>query len=150
VLNEWPPLGGAERSKGVCDVRIKAVPTVEAIQRTTVVVAVFAAAVLLIEASPGCALSCILGAALMVANLFALSWIVRAMFALARQTGGASALGLIAAPLKMLLLAGIAFLIVESGRVNVAGFVAGTLTQFAAIFIEVGRASIWDKLSASC
>jgi hypothetical protein len=140
----------AEPSQGVCDVRIKAVPTVEAIQRTTVVVAVFAAAVLLIEASLGSALSCILGAALMVANLFALSWIVRTMFALARQTGGASALGLIAAPLKMLLLAGIAFLIVESGRVNVAGFVAGTLTQFAAIFIEVGRASIWDKLSASC
>ena len=121
---------------------IKAVPTVEAIQRTTVVVALLAALVLLIEASPAIAVSCILGAALMVANLFALSWIVRTMFALARQAGGATALGLIAAPMKMLLLAGIAFLIVESGRVNVEGFVAGTLTQFVAIFIEVGRASI--------
>jgi hypothetical protein len=70
------------------------------------------------------------------------------MFALARQTGGATALGLIAAPLKMFLLAGIAFLIIESGRVNVFGFVAGTLTQFIAIFIEVGRVSIWEKLSA--
>ena len=121
---------------------IKAVPTVEAIQRTTVVVAVLAAAILLIEVSLASAISCILGAALMAANLFALSWIVRAIFALARQAGGATALGLIAAPMKMLLLAGIAFLIVKSGWVNVAAFVAGTLTQFAAIFIEVGRASI--------
>lgn len=121
---------------------IKAVPTVQAIQRTTVIVALLAAAVLLIEASPASAISCILGAALMVANLFTLSWIVRTMFALARHAGGATTLGLIAAPMKMLLLAGIVFLIVESGRVNVAGFVAGTLTQFAAIFIEVGRASI--------
>jgi hypothetical protein len=123
-------------------VHIKAVPTVEAIQRTTVVVALLAAVVLLIEVSPASAVSCILGAALMVANLFALSWIVRTMFVLARQAGGVTALGLIAAPMKMLLLAGIVFLIVESGRINVAGFVAGTLTQFAAIFIEVGRASI--------
>jgi hypothetical protein len=130
-------------------VRIKAMPTVEAIQRTTVVLAVLAAGVLLIQHSPASAVSCILGAALMVVNLYALSWTVRTMFALARQAGGASILGLIAAPLKMLLLAGIAFLIIESGRVNVAGFVAGTLTQFAAIFIEVGRVSIGDKLSAA-
>jgi hypothetical protein len=118
------------------------VPTVKAIQRTTAVVAVLVALVLLVEASPASAVSCIVGAALMVANLFALSWVVRTMFGLARQAGGTTATGLIAAPLKMLLLAGIAFLIVDSGRLNVPGFVAGTLTQFAAIFIEVGRASI--------
>jgi len=129
-------------------VRIKGVPTIEAIQRTTVVVAMLAAALLLLVASPASAVACVLGAALMVANLYALSWTVRTMFALARQAGGATALGLIAAPLKMLLLAGIAYLIIESSRVNVAGFIAGTLTQFVAIFIEVGRASIWDKLSA--
>jgi hypothetical protein len=121
---------------------IKTVPTVEAIQRTTVVVALFASAVLLIGVSSASAAACILGGALMVANLYALSWTVRTMFALARQAGGATALGLIAAPLKLILLAGITFLIIESGRVNLAGFVAGTLTQFAAIFIEIGRASI--------
>jgi hypothetical protein len=126
---------------------IKALPTVEAIQRTTLIVAAVVAAVLLIKASPASAVSFILGAVLMVANLSALSWIVRGTLALARQAGGATALGLIAAPLKMLLLAGIVFLIVESGRVSIVGFVAGTLTQFAAIFIEVGRASIWGKLS---
>jgi len=127
---------------------IKIVPTVEAIQRTTVVVALLASAALLVGVSSASAIACILGGALMVANLYTLSWTVRTMFALARQAGGATALGLMAAPLKLLLLAGIAFMIIESGRVNLAGFVAGTLTQFAAIFIEIGRASIWDKLSA--
>jgi hypothetical protein len=129
-------------------VHIKAVPTVKAIQRTTVIIAILAALGFLIEASPRGAVSCIVGAGLMVANLTALSWIVRTMFALARQAGGATTLGLIAAPLKMLLLAGVTFLIVESGRLNIAGFIAGTLTQFAAIFIEIGRASIGDKVSA--
>jgi hypothetical protein len=119
---------------------IKAVPTVEAIQRTTGVVAVSVAAILLVAASPASALSCILGAALMAANLFALSWVVRTIFALARQAGGATAMGLIAAPLKLFLFAGITFVIVDSGRVHLASFIAGTLTQFAAIFIEVGRA----------
>ena len=126
--------------------RVKALPTIQAIQRTTVVLAMFVAAVLLIKVSPASAAGCILGAALMVANLTALSWTVRTMFALARQAGGVNALGVIAAPSKMLLLAGAVYLIVESGRVNLAGFIAGTLTQFAAIFIEVGRASISDKL----
>jgi ATP synthase I subunit len=129
-------------------VPIKAVPTVEAIQRTTVAVAILAALGCLIEASPRMAFSCMVGAGLMVANLTVLSWIVRTMFALARQAGGATMLGLIAAPLKMLLLVGVTFVIIESGRLNVAGFIVGTLTQFAAIFIEIGRASIGHRLSA--
>jgi len=126
-------------------------PTIQAIQRTTIVAAMFVAAVLLIKASPASAAGCILGAALMVANLTALSWTVRTMFALARQASGVNALGVIAAPLKMLLLAGVVYLIVKTGRVNLPGFIAGTLTQIAAIFIEVGRTSIREKLSApSC
>jgi hypothetical protein len=127
--------------------RIKEVPTVGAIQRTTVVVAGAAAAVLLMAVSPASAVACIIGAALMVANMYALSWTVRTMFAFARQAGGVTAFGLAAAPLKMLLLAGIAYLIIESG-VNLPGFIAGSLTQFAAIFIEVGRVSLGDKLAA--
>ena len=130
--------------------RIKAVPTVGAIQRTTMVVALSTAAFLLIAASPASAVSCILGAVLMVANLFALSWIAQTMFVLARQAGGATTVGLIVAPMKMLLLVGIVFLIVESGRVNIVGFVAGTLTQFAAIFIEVGRVLIGTSSAPPC
>jgi len=123
------------------------VPTIGEIQRTTALLALFAAAILLTITSAATAASCILGAALMAANLFALSWVVRIIFALARPAGGATALGLIAAPIKMLLFAALTFLVVESGRVNIVGFIAGTLTQFAAIFIEVGRASIGNRCS---
>jgi hypothetical protein len=129
-------------------VGLKAVPTIPSIQRTTVVVAVFAAAGLLIKASSASAFACILGAALMVVNLTVLSWTVRAMFALARQARGATVLGLIAAPLKMLFLAGIAYLIIGVSGINLPGFIIGTLTQFVAIFIEIGRISIWGRLSA--
>ncbi len=129
--------------------RIRALPTIEAIQRTTVLAGLIVAVVLLVASSPASAAACILGAALMAANMTALSWTVRAVFALARQAGGASGLGLVAAPLKMLLLTGAVYLIIESGRINLAGFIAGTLTQFVAIFIEVGRASFSDKLSAA-
>lgn len=126
--------------------RIKALPTVGAIQRTTIVVALLASAVLLVEASPASAGGCIFGAALMVANLTVLSWTVRAMFTLAQQAGGANRLGLLGAPFKMLLLMAIVYLIIESGRVNLPGFIVGTLTQFAAIFIEVGRAYLRRSL----
>ena len=118
---------------------IKGLPTIEAIQRTTVLVALLCAALLLVTVSPASARACIVGAALMVANLSVLSWTVRAMFTLARQAGGANGLGLVTAPLKMLLLMGSVYLMIKSGRVNLPGFVVGTLTQFAAIFIEVGR-----------
>jgi hypothetical protein len=130
-------------------VGIAALPTVGEIQRTTIVAAVLCAIVLLAGVSVASATSCILGAALMVANLSALSWTVQMTFGLAHQAGGATALGLIVAPLKMLLLAAIVFWIIESQRVNVAGFIAGTLTQFVAIFIEIGRASIWSGTRSS-
>ncbi|MBV8772359.1 MAG: ATP synthase subunit I [Deltaproteobacteria bacterium] len=119
--------------------RINTLPTVGAIQRSTILVALLAAAVLLVEVSPASAGGCILGAALMVANLTALSWTVRVMFTLAQQRGGANRLGLLGAPLKMLLLVAIVYMIIASGEVNLPGFIAGSLTQFVAIFIEVGR-----------
>lgn len=128
--------------------RVKALPTIEAIQFTTVIIGVLVAAALLFEASPASAAGCILGTALMVVNLSALSWTVRTMFALAQKSSGVNPLGVVAAPMKMLLLAGIAYLIIESGRVNLPGFIAGTLTQFVAIFIEVGRTSLGHKLFA--
>jgi hypothetical protein len=129
-------------------VRIETMPTIESIRRTTLLLAGLCAGVLL-RISLASAVACMIGAGLMMANLYALSWTVRAIFALARQAGGMSMLGVIAPPVKMLLLAGIVYLLVQSGRVSLPGFVAGTLTQFAAIFIEVGRASIRGKLSAA-
>jgi hypothetical protein len=126
-------------------VPIKTLPTIRSIQKTALVVSIFLAMVLLAVVSLASAVGCILGAALMITNLSALSWSARAVFALARQAGGATGLGLMVAPMKMVALAGIIYLIVESGRVNLPGFIVGTLTQFVAIFIELGRASVGDK-----
>jgi hypothetical protein len=124
-------------------------PTIESIQRTAIILALFVAAFLLIEVSRACAIACIGGAVLMVANLSVLGWTVRAMAVLAHKAGGMNGLGLVAAPLKMLLLIAIAYFAIASARLNLPGFIAGTLTQFGAIFIEVGRASIGRKVSAS-
>ncbi|HKV53576.1 MAG TPA: ATP synthase subunit I [Candidatus Binataceae bacterium] len=117
------------------------VPTISGIQRTTALMALAIAALLWLRGSPAVALGCLLGAALMIANLYALELIAHAVFAIARQAGGAHQLGVIAAPLKMFVLVAAVYLIIESGRVNLPGFIAGTLTQFGAIFIETWRAS---------
>ena|SRR5216683_8070756 len=121
------------------------VPSIAAIQRTTAIVLIATAGVVLVAASPASALGCLIGGALMIMNLYVLNLIGRAIVSIARQEGGASVLGLIAAPLKMLILAGIVYLVIESGRVNIAGFIAGSLTQFAAIFIEIWRAAKWNS-----
>jgi hypothetical protein len=121
------------------------VPSIAAIQRTTAIVLIATAGVVLVAASPASAIGCLIGGALMIMNLYVLNLIGRAIVSIARQEGGASVLGLIAAPLKMLILAGIVYLVIESGRVNIAGFIAGSLTQFAAIFIEIWRAAKWNS-----
>ena len=124
------------------------VPSIEGIQLTTAALAMAAAGVILMAASGASALACLLGAALMMINLYFLSFIGRTMLTIARRAGGATPLGLVAAPFKMVLLGGAVYLIIESRRVNVPGFIAGTLIQIVSIFIEVGRTLIRDKPSA--
>jgi hypothetical protein len=118
-----------------------AVPTLAGIQRTTAIVIAIAAAILAVAISPASAIACVLGGALMIANLYFLAFIGRMMLAVARESGGPTGLGMVAAPLKMLFLVTIVYAIISSGRVDVPGFIAGVLTQFAAIFIETWRAS---------
>jgi hypothetical protein len=117
------------------------VPTLAGIQRTNAIVIAVVASVLAIGVSVASAISCVLGGALMIANLYLLAIIGRMMLAVARASGGPAGLGVVAAPLKMLLLIGAVYVIVNSGQIDVPGFVAGVLTQFAAIFIETWRAS---------
>jgi hypothetical protein len=131
-------------------VRIKAVPTIAAIQRSTAVVAVPIGAVMWVAGSSANALAFLLGTALMMVNLYALSVTVKGLFAIARHAGGTKQLGLVALPFKMLLLGAIAYELIESCQVNLPWFVIGTLTQFAGIFIEVTRASApWKEEEAS-
>jgi len=123
------------------------VPTIEGIQRTTALVALAAATAILIAAFPGAALGCLLGAGLMMLNLYVLSLIAKLVIAIAQRHGGATLLGLLAAPLKLLLLFAAVYLLIGWGRVNVLGFVAGSLTQLAAIFIEIWRVSARRNLA---
>jgi hypothetical protein len=126
---------------------IDRLPTISGIQKATTLVTLFAVSILLAKASPGAAAACALGSALMMVNLSLLSWTVRVVFAVAKKAGGVNTLGLLVAPLKMLCLVGIVYLVISSGRVNLRGFIIGTLTQIAAIFIEVGR-SCCGRLSS--
>ena len=118
-----------------------AVPTLAGIQRTSAIAAAAAAGILAVAVSPASALACVLGGALMIANLYFLGFIGRMMLAAARESGGPTSLGVIAAPLKMLFLVTVVYAIISSGRIDPLGFMAGALTQFAAIFIETWRVS---------
>ncbi len=106
----------------------------------TIILAAITAALLFAKASPRAAVGCLLGAALMMINLSLLSLTVRGVLASAKRAGGVNTLGLLAAPLKMLFLIAVVYAVISSERVSLFGFTVGTLTQIAAIFIEVGRA----------
>lgn len=123
------------------------VPTLAGIQRMTAIVTMIAAAMLAVEVSAASGIACVLGGALMIANLYLLALIARAMLAVAHAVGGATRLGMVAAPLKMLFLIGAVYVIIDSGRIDVPGFLTGVLTQFVAIFIETWRASARGALA---
>jgi hypothetical protein len=116
-------------------------PSIAAIQRTNVILIAIVAIALGYFASPQAALGCILGGAVVVANLFALSLIGRV--ALAVASGGASSaakFGTLAIPLKLLLVAGLVYLVFTRAHIDGIGFGFGVLTQMTAIIIETGRA----------
>lgn len=118
------------------------IPTIASIQRTNAILAAVTAAVLAYFLSPASALACLLGGAVVIGNLFILSMLGR--FALAAAGGGGTAtrFALAAIPLKLLLLTGLVYLVFSSWRIDGLGFGLGVLTQFTAIIIETGRASL--------
>lgn len=117
------------------------VPTIAGIQRTTAIVLATAALLLLCFFSLASAIGCVLGGVIAIVNLYFLAFIGRLMLAVGRLQGGATGFGVIAAPLKMFLLVGVVYLIIASGRIDVAGLMLGFLTQLLAIFIETWRVS---------
>ena len=117
-----------------------AVPTIAGIQRISALLTAIFAALLFISVSQSAALGCVIGGALMIANLFLLTIVGRAIVALA-QGGAAAKAGVILAPFKLLLFVGVVYLIMTSMRLNLLGFMIGSLTQLLAIFIETWHAS---------
>ncbi|MBF6560034.1 MAG: hypothetical protein IVW56_07075 [Candidatus Binataceae bacterium] len=116
------------------------VPTIAGIQRTTALLTIIFATLLIAFAARAAALGCVVGGALMVANLFLLTIVGRTLVALA-QGGAAGKAGVILAPLKLFFFVAAVYLIMTSVRLNLPGFMLGALTQFLAIFIETWHAS---------
>jgi len=120
-----------------------AVPTIVAIQRTNVLLVTLIAAPLAYWGSINAAVGCMLGGAVVIANLWILAILGRLVLAAAGAgiSGGAARLGALAIPLKLLIVIGLVYLVFSQARIDAMGFGVGVLTQLAAIIIETGRAS---------
>ena len=119
------------------------VPTIASIQRTNFVLVVISAAILALFASGYAGIGCLLGGAVVIANLWILSALGGLLLAssAAGISGAAAKLGALAIPMKLLIVVGLVYLIFTRARVDGMGFGVGVLTQMAAIIIETGRAS---------
>ncbi|MDE3110733.1 MAG: hypothetical protein KGL02_12420 [Acidobacteriota bacterium] len=116
------------------------VPTIGGIQRTTGIIAAIATVILAVTVSPAAAISCAVGAALMIGNLFLLAVVGRAIIAMA-QGGAGSKAGVILAPMKLFLFVGVVYILIAYTHLDLRGFMIGALTQIVAIFVETWHAS---------
>jgi hypothetical protein len=117
------------------------VPTIAGIQRVAAILTIIAALTMLAVVSMPVAIGCLAGGALMIANLYVLVIAGKALVGLA-QGGGVTRIGVVLAPLKLLILIGAVYLLVTRIRIDLLGFTIGSLTQLVAIFIETGRVSM--------
>ena len=117
------------------------VPTIAGIQCMTAVMTAMLSLLLLASVSPAMAAGCAIGGAVMIANLFLLTFVGRWIVAVASNSGGANRLGIVAAPLKLLFIVTVVAWLLSRTNINVPGFVLGVLTQPGAIFIETWRVS---------
>jgi hypothetical protein len=114
-------------------------PSIADIQRTSLIL-VAATGVALLLRSPAGSLSCAIGGALVIGNLFILSLLGRLL--LAGASGGASsALGAIAIPFKLLLIVTLVYLVFTQSRIDPIGFALGVTAQLVAVGVETARAS---------
>ncbi len=118
------------------------IPTIAGIQRIAVVLTVVITALMLALVSERAAISSAIGGVLMIGNLYLLVVVGKAIMGMASNGGGAMKIGAIIAPFKLLFFMLVVYLILTRVQVDIFGFMAGVLTQFAAIFIETGRVSM--------
>ncbi len=119
-------------------------PTISAIQRTNLLLVAVTAAILAWFDSIPAAYGCILGGAVVIANL----WVLSLMGALILAAAGAGVsgtmakFGVLAIPLKMLIVVGLVYVLFTRSHIDGFGFALGVLTQMTAAIIETGRASL--------
>ncbi len=116
-------------------------PALSSIQRTNLIVACAASLLLLGFRSGAASLSCLLGAGVVMVNLFLLSVLGRILIASAAG-GTGSALGAVALPLKLIVVAGLVYLVLFRSGIDGAGFALGVFTQLAAVLIETARVNL--------
>ncbi len=126
---------------------MRTLPAIGAIQRTNAIVACAATLLLLVLRSSASALSCLLGAAVVIANLFLLAILGRLL--LASAAGGAgSALGAVALPLKLVLVAALVYVVLFRTGIDGVGFATGVFTQLVAVLIETARVNLAQRAPA--
>ena len=77
----------------------------------------------------------------MIVNLFLLAFLARLL--LASAAGGAGgALGAVALPLKLIIIAGLVYVVLFRSGIDGVGFALGVFTQLVAVLIETGRANL--------
>jgi ATP synthase I subunit len=120
------------------------VPAISSIQRTNVVIVAITAAILGLFASAASAIGCLLGGAVVIANLWILAALGRLLIGAAGAgiSKGAARIGALAIPMKLFIVVGLVYLAFTRAHVDGMGFGIGVLTQMAAIIIETGRASV--------
>jgi hypothetical protein len=117
-------------------------PTLRSIQLTNVALVFVSAGLLAYFVSNSAAIGCLIGGAVVVANMFLLAAMGRFALSAAQRSGGVSRLGLLALPLKVALVAGLVYLVFAQVHIDGLGFALGVLTQVTAIIIETGRTSV--------
>jgi hypothetical protein len=125
-------------------VRNDQIPTIPAIQRMNAILVAVTASLLFFLDSTAAAVGCLLGGAIVIVNLWLLSLIGAAILAAAGAgiSGTAAKFGVMAIPLKMLIVVGLVFLVFRRTHIDGVGFALGVLTQMTAAIIETGRASL--------
>ena len=120
------------------------IPTIPAIQRMNAILVAVTAGLLFFLDSTAAALGCLLGGAIVIVNLWVLSILGAAILAAAGAgiSGTAAKFGVMAIPLKMLIVVGLVFLVFRRTNIDGVGFALGVLTQMTAAIIETGRASL--------
>lgn len=120
------------------------IPTIPAIQRTNAILVAVTSIVLFYFDSTAAAIGCLIGGAIVIVNLWVLSLLGAAILAAAGAgvSGAAAKFGVMAIPLKMLIVVGLVWLIFKRTHVDGVGFALGVLTQMTAAIIETGRASL--------
>ncbi len=124
--------------------RTDQIPTIPAIQRTNAILVAVTSIVLFYFDSTAAAIGCLIGGAIVIVNLWVLSLLGAAILAAAGAgvSGAAAKFGVMAIPLKMLIVVGLVWLIFKRTHVDGVGFALGVLTQMTAAIIETGRASL--------